>query len=156
MAKRGAVALRPTSPPKGFSLLEVLVVLAMVGLLMGVTALSFRQVESRRLQEEGERLSLVIAAVSDRAALLNRRHRLSVDAEGYRVDEWQRGEWRLVGETPVQARAWAHGVRPQQSGQITTDGVGLLTPARFILVRAGDQLSVQVNALAEVRLATAP
>ncbi|MEY2776180.1 MAG: hypothetical protein RLY30_278 [Pseudomonadota bacterium] len=148
--------MRPTSPPKGFSLLEVLVVLAIVGLLLGTTTLSFRQMESRRLQEEGERLSLVIAAVSDRAALLNRRHRLTVDADGYRVEERQRGEWRLVQESPLQARAWSHGVRPDQPGQVTTDGVGLLTPAEFRLVRAADQLSVQVNALAEVRLAAAP
>lgn len=131
-------------------------VLAIVGLLLGATTLSFRQAESRRLQEEAERVSLVIAALSDRAALMNRRHRLSIEEEGYRVFEWHRGEWHTVREAPLRARAWAQGVRPLSLGQITTDGTGLLTPAEFTLVRAQVQLLVQVNALAEVTLAQAP
>lgn len=130
--------------------------LAMVGLLMGVTALSFRQVESRRLQEEGERLSLVVAAVSDRAAMVNRRHRLLVDSEGYRSEEWVRGAWQPVSDAPLQARTWGHGVRPQQVGQVVTDGAGLASPVEWVLVRAQDRLRVEVNALAEVRLVAAP
>ena len=148
--------MRPTSPPKGFSLLEVLVVLAIVGLLLGTTTLSFRQAESRRLQEEAERLSLVIAAVSDRAAMMNRRHRLSLDAQGYRVDEWVRGEWRALKDAPLQARDWSHGVRALEPAQLVTDGIGLVTPTDWVLARGRDQLRVGVNALAEVRFASAP
>ena len=148
--------MRPTSHPKGFSLLEVLVVLAIVGLLLGATTLSFRQAESRRLQEEAERLSLVIAAVSDRAAMMNRRHRLSLDAQGYRVEEWVRGEWRALTDAPLQARDWGHGVLPERRMELISNGIGGVTPLEVQLQRSDARLTLRVSALGEVQFAHSP
>ena len=145
--------LLQTSPPRGFSLLEVLIVLAVVSILLATTMLSFRQVESRKLYEEAERLSLLVSAVSDRAAMTSRRHRLSVSLTEVRVESHSRGEWVVLDDHFYRQRPWGSGVRPEAEMSWVFDEMGRVSPERSLsLIRAQDSLRLSINALGDVAI----
>lgn len=69
---------------RGFSLLEVLVVVAIVGIFVGVTVLSTDLVSfERRLEQEARRLGTVISFATDEALLQSQDFGLLICADGY-------------------------------------------------------------------------
>jgi prepilin-type N-terminal cleavage/methylation domain-containing protein len=148
MASQGVLDLRPTSPPKGFSLIETLVVLAMVGIVMAAASLSFVQSGRKGLEAHASRLQMLAAAVSDRAVLLNRPHRLVVDRQGIWVEERLRGQWRDGLPPPFQFRPWTDHVGLASEPLILGfSRTGQTTGAEFTLSRGADRASVRVDVL---------
>lgn len=69
----------------GFTLIEILVVLAIIAIVMGGALLSLGLVSRRDAPPpELERLSLLLQELRDRAELENRSYGVQVDAAGYR------------------------------------------------------------------------
>jgi general secretion pathway protein H len=69
---RNNVALRclqPASSQRGFTLLEVLIVITIVGIIVGVTTLSFGALDQRRLASEASRLHLAFNHAADTALM---------------------------------------------------------------------------------------
>jgi prepilin-type N-terminal cleavage/methylation domain-containing protein len=78
-------AVEQTSPPRGFSLVELLVALAVVAIMLGSVALAVRQPASRALSTEFTRFEEILQVSADRAASLGREHRMLLGPTGYRV-----------------------------------------------------------------------
>jgi len=118
MVNQGVLGLRPISPPRGFSLIETLVVLALVGILMASVSLGFLQSNKKSLQAHADRLQLLASVVSDRSVLLNRPHRLVIDHQGVWVEEWSRGQWLGQLPPPFHFRPWMERVELVSEPQV--------------------------------------
>ncbi|MFM8881474.1 MAG: prepilin-type N-terminal cleavage/methylation domain-containing protein [Betaproteobacteria bacterium] len=92
---------------KGFSLIEVLVVLVVLASVIVVSTLSLQGLQSRGLTLEAERLGARIHAAQDEARLLAQAIRLELDDRGYRFYRNQLGRWQLIeGDELLKPRAW--------------------------------------------------
>jgi prepilin-type N-terminal cleavage/methylation domain-containing protein len=153
MASQAVRALRPTSPPKGFSLLETLVVVAILGLLMAVAGLSLFQVGERKFRTEGDRIAAVVVAVSDRAAIMQRDHRLIFDRNGFRIEEQRRGQWIQQAAFPMQPRQWNAELYYQgEPVVVRVDRTGLVQPVRLPMVLVGQAVVLVIDPAAQARL----
>jgi general secretion pathway protein H len=96
---------------RGFTLLEVLVVIAIVGILTSAVTLSMRPDSHRQLQDESYRLARVleqgVSAAEDGDALA-----LDWRADGYAFRRRDaRGQWQAVGDAFFAARQWPDGIQ---------------------------------------------
>ncbi|AWL10625.1 Type II secretion system protein H [Saliniradius amylolyticus] len=90
----------PTYPQRGFTLLEVMLVLLLMGLMVGtITLTGFGNSAQDRLQKQAQRLQVVLNMASDHAILNQQQLGLRVEPEKNRyffmvLDEDQR--WRRI------------------------------------------------------------
>lgn len=120
MNRDGAICRRfapaaQSSLLRGFTLLEVLVVLVVAGIMLSLAAINLFPDERRALREEGERLALLLeqAAISARAGGLP----LAWSCSGREHRFWRRdaeGEWRRVEQDALlHARTLPAGIKAQ-------------------------------------------
>lgn len=146
MVNQGALVLRPISPPRGFSLIETLVVLALVGILMATVSLGFFHSHKKSLQAHADRLQLLASVVSDRAVLLNRPHRLVIDHKGVWVEEWSRGQWLGQIPPPFHFRPWVEGIELLSEPQVIGfSRMGQSAGAELELGRGADRVRIQLD-----------
>ncbi len=99
-------------PPVGFSLIEVLVVLAIVGVLVLAVGIGVASVGGeRRLEREAERFQALVVHACTQAELGGRSIGLRVDAARYAfmtlgIEGWREGR----GEGELRAREWMQGM----------------------------------------------
>ena len=68
---------------RGFTLLELLVVTALIAIVLGLASLSLRGAEARQLREEAQRLAALVQLASDASALDGRVLALSFSERNY-------------------------------------------------------------------------
>ncbi len=98
--------MRPVAPrsERGFTLLEILVVLTIAAVLTGSVVLGFTGAsESQRLQGEAERLALRMELARSRAVQRNREIGFHFDPTSYEWSERDRetGAWLPLSERPL-------------------------------------------------------
>jgi len=139
----------------GFTLLEVMVVVVIVGLLAGFSALAINQASDRPLRGEAERFADWLQMVGDSALLQGVAYGLGEDDKGwqllvfYRQQWWPAAqpepfEWRLPAALRFQAESAALSesaatlLSPNQNDQLTPSVAllpnGGLTPAGVFIV----------------------
>ena len=92
---------------RGFTLLELLVVIVIAGILTGFVLLSLRgATESARVDAAAERLAALIEHQCNEALLLNRTIRLQVDERGYRFAARARERWHPLPDSAFRERSW--------------------------------------------------
>jgi general secretion pathway protein H len=101
-ANRG-VHFMPAAPQRqvGFTLLELLAVIVIIGIVISFASLSIGQNSSRIAQEEAQRLQALIKLSSDEAVLQGREFSLEFDRQRYRFLELLEGDWLPVKEDPL-------------------------------------------------------
>lgn len=131
--------MRPTSLPRGFSLVELLVALAVVAVLLVSVVWAVKQPASRALANELARFEQILQAGSDRAASLGREHRLVLTDSGYQLEERLLGEWKRIEVSPLHPRDWPSGWRAKAAPQqVLISPQGLVSPVQLLL-SAGSQ-----------------
>jgi general secretion pathway protein H len=99
-----------SSPGRGFTLVELLVVIVILGSLIGLAVLSTGIAgPARELRNEAERLAGLIGVLAEEAVLDNREYGLLLQAEGYRVLRYDplAARWRALDEQSHRLPAWA-------------------------------------------------
>ncbi|MNF31609.1 Type II transport protein GspH [compost metagenome] len=99
-----------SGPLRGFSLIELLLVMVILGSLIGLAVLSSGIAgPARELRNEAERLAGLIGVLADEALLDNREYGLRLSAEGYQVLQYQPGtaRWQALDDQPYRLPAWA-------------------------------------------------
>ena len=90
-----AVAGRARSQD-GFSLLELLVVLVILGLMLGLVTINAMPSERQNLQREAQRVALLLQLARDEAIVRNRQVAFEANAESYRFLVRENGQWQAI------------------------------------------------------------
>jgi len=93
---------------RGFTLVEVMVVLVIVGVIMTTVLLTVRAGgEGRVARDEVRRLDHLVELAHDEAVHQMRELGLQFHASGYRFVEWEGSEWRALERMPAfRPRTW--------------------------------------------------
>ena len=81
---------------RGFTLLELLVVLVIASILLGVVALNAMPGNGQLLQDDAQRIALLLQAARDEAIVRNRAIAFEVDEQRYRFLIRQNDSWQVL------------------------------------------------------------
>ncbi len=125
---------------RGFTLLEMLMVLVIGGLLVGLASLSMSHNTHSALNEQGQRLALAFETAGDEAQLRNAPISWEPVAGGYRFSVRNGHRWQIMNDDVLGGARWTTGV----SGvAIRYPGVSQSVNAlRFGTESIGDAVSV--------------
>lgn len=106
----------PRSRSGGFTLIEILVVLAIVGIALGMIAVNLSRDTAAVLEDDARRLALVLQYAHDEAVTAGRPIAWTPDAEGYGFLRRERGQgWARIetarADGALAPRAWPAHVR---------------------------------------------
>lgn len=99
----------------GFTLVELLVVVVIVGALALALTLAVAGNAERQLANEAERFRALLAHACGQAELSGREIGAVLDASGYAFRRLDGSEWRELGEGELRARRWPDALRLELS-----------------------------------------
>jgi len=84
--------------PRGFTLIELLVVMAMVGIMLGMVSLNALPGRQQVLQNDAQRIALLLQLARDEAIVRNRPIAFEADAERYRFLLREGTSWQVLAQ----------------------------------------------------------
>jgi general secretion pathway protein H len=105
-------SMHPISAPRGFSLIELLVVVVIVAVLALAVTLSVTGSADRRLQRETDRFEGLVHLACEKAEQTGREIGVDVGSGGYSFQELDGDKWRDVdADAALRSRSWLDGMR---------------------------------------------
>lgn len=140
-ADRGA--LRPAGRRHGFTLIEILVVIVIIGVVAGAITLSAGGSGARELENAAERNRRLIELACERAVLSGRDIGFAPTPEGMRYGYYEREGWRPVpeqGSDELRPRPWGEGieVRAERDGELLPSSDTLPDDPPFACLSSGE------------------
>lgn len=137
---------------QGFTLVELMVVLVIVGLMSAVVVISLPDPRGR-LTDEAERFAARALAARDLAIVSARPVRLRADPSGYAFDQRRGGTWVVMAEKPFRPEPWGPGVAVSQQAAIIFDPTGIAEPqTQLILERENSRASIRIAGDGAIRV----
>jgi general secretion pathway protein H len=146
------IANRESRISRGFTLIEILVVVVILGVVIGAVTLAIGAVGGeRQLARQAEQVRALFAYACEQAELTGRDLGISVDAQGFRFSVANRDEWVADKTSELRPRAWLVGTlttlsrdgqaiavtnTAPQKPQLVCFSSGELTPFRLELTLA--------------------
>lgn len=142
--------------PNGFTLVEMMVVIFLLGLASAAVILTLPGSDSAA-RKEAERLAARIAAARDEAVLQSRPVAVWVRTSGYGFEQRLGGRWEPHPGTPFRPRNFSDGTRIMGNNQqrIAFDATGLPSSAARIEL-ANDQARARIVVTASGDVSLAP
>jgi len=113
--------------PSGFTLIEILVVVAILGVIAAALVLSASGSGERQLQRESEQMRALLAYACEQAELRGREIGVSLNSSGYRFSEFEHDNWIGFGEGEMRPRRWLAGT----AASLSRDGHNVEIAAQF-------------------------
>ncbi len=154
--ERGFTSLR-RFPEHGFTLVELMVVIAIIGFASAAVVLSIPDPRGR-LVEDADRFAARLAAVRDLAVVEARPLAVWVSPSGYGFERYVDGRWIGSEDKPFRTTNWRAGTHALAGGEgarlmIRFESTGLPSEtARIALEREGEQVSVTLDGAGRVRV----
>ena len=155
---------RPGSGPvrraSGFTLVELMVVLAIVGVAGAVVALSLQPGEAS-LHRQADGFALHLQRAREEAILGGRGVRVVADAAGYAFHVREGREWHAPTAPALAPRGWQGDVAPrlaprEPQAAFVFDPTGAAEPRTLVLALGAHAVAVAVDAGGRVRVDDAP
>ena len=149
-----------TRPASGFTLVEMMIVLAILGIAAGAILLTVP--DSRRsLLNEAERFAASLVRAKEEAVLTNRTIDVRITPRGYTFGSISRGLHRPLDERPFKTVEWSEDTTAiladkGQRSRIAFDSTGIATPVAVDLFRSDGHVRVIVDIAGSVRVDAAP
>lgn len=106
---------------RGFTLLELMVVLVMIGVIISMAVLSIGDGGiDRRVEQEGRRIIALLDLAADEAVLAGREHGLYLWQQGYQIVQLVDGAWLPNADDPLFRQ---RSLPPHASLRLTLDGL---------------------------------
>ena len=142
---------RVRSGRSGFTLVELMVTVSVIGLAAGAVVLSMPDPRPA-VGLEAEQFAARLSRAREEAILTNRPVAADVDASGYAFSGFDGAAWTPLNGVFV-ARAWGEGVAaPTDPLRIVFDPTGVADPARVRLTQASQSRTVTIDGAGEVSL----
>jgi len=153
---RDCVTVNLTHPSKranGFSLVEMMVVLMVMGLLAGVAVLTLPG-DERKLRNEAERFAARTLAARDEAIVGARPVSLVVSEQGYYFERRSEGQWQTLPGRGFDLTPWDASTTVATGRQrVVFDSLGLASSEAAVRLGRGEQaLIVQIRRDGKVTL----
>lgn len=136
---------------RGFTLLEILVVIAILGVAAAAVAFSISTNDARLLQEETARLAALFRIAQNEARVSGRALVWEADREGYRfrpLDSEAARDWK---DEILRERRWPFEVRAVEGGPIVFGREPLLEPAQLRIATAEREARLVLDALGNLK-----
>jgi len=89
---------------KGFTLIEIMVVVVIVAVLISAVALSFPPVGDKLLKEHADRFSALVELAQDEAILQSNELAVEITPNGYSFYQNENNSWLAISESPFTKR----------------------------------------------------
>ncbi len=142
---------------RGFTLIEMMVVLLLMGLILGMVTLSFRGgARHRPLADEASQLAACMNLASDDAALSGQPLMLQLTRQGWRFLQGNGGQWQMMNSHDLPSGVFVIALDhlrvqglPEDlpRAEIRFDAEASLPGATLILERQGESFRLQPDAL---------
>ncbi|MBU1271837.1 MAG: GspH/FimT family pseudopilin [Alphaproteobacteria bacterium] len=135
----------------GFTLVELMVTVAVIGLAAGAVALSLPDPRPA-VGLEAEQFAARLSRAREEAILTNRPVAADADTAGYAFSSFDGAVWTPLNGVFI-ARTWGEGVAsPADPVRIVFDPTGVADPARVRLTRDNQSRTVTVDGAGEVSI----
>lgn len=138
------------SGQEGFTLVELLVVITLIGLIASVVTLSTGGLRPTDARAEADKLYNAFRRAQEAAVLGNRAIAVRVDRMGYSFETRRLGSWQSLAAAgfprglfgpDVEARVGNEGVM-----SVVFDNTGQTTPAHLVLARGAKLIAIDLDA----------
>lgn len=138
----------------GFTLVELLVVIAVLGIAAGVVALCIPSREGREVDEEIRRLATLFALAQDQARVSGSTLVWEASSTGYRFHSLgdAADDHMFLRDSPLHARAWPFPVARIQPDKITFGREPLLNPALVVLTTDKREIKIALDPMGKLSL----
>ena len=135
---------------RGYTLIELLVAVAIIAIVAGMVALSLPGGEERRVREEAARLGALFRIVQDHARVAGRVLVWQADLEGYAfraLDADAAASWQ---DETLRPRSWPFAVQRLEAQPIFFTREPMLSPASVLIATASSEVLISLDALGNV------
>ena len=151
-------AARPASAAKGFTLVEIMVVMVIIGITLGMASLNAIPSPHQDLQKEAQRLTLLLQLARDEAIVRNRPVTFEATPERYHFLVRNETRWDLItGDDLLREREFKNGpltllLDPASAGtlnplRITFGREPVDKPFVLILATGGNRVAIRADGI---------